>query len=88
MKIRQSYDLYIEDILGLNSNSNRKDQNTAMGLADSNKGQIQFSVKKLLSLIRNSRQDSEGISPLQMPKSESLIIQSKDKADVANQQFQ
>ena len=33
-----------------------------MGLADSNKGQIQFSVKKLLFLIRNSRQDSEGIS--------------------------
>ena len=45
MKIRQSYDLYIEDILGLNSNSDRKDQNTAIELTDSKKGQSQFSIK-------------------------------------------
>ena len=88
MKIRQSYDLYIEDILGLNSNSDRKDQNTAIELTDSKKGQSQFSIKKLFSLIKNSRQDSEGIAPLQMPNSENLATQSKDKADIANQQFQ
>ena len=88
MKIRQSYDLYIEDILGLNSKSDRKDQNTAIELNDSNKGQSQFSIKKLFSLIKNSRQDSEGIVPLQMPNSENLATQSKDKADIANQQFQ
>ena len=87
MKIRQSYDLYIEDILGLNSNSERKDQNTAVELTDSKKGQSQFSIKKLFSLIKNSRQDSEGIAPLQMPNSENLATQSKDKADTANQQF-
>ena len=34
MKIKQSYDLYIEDILSLNSNSDRKDQNTAIELTD------------------------------------------------------
>ena len=45
MKIRQSYDLFIEDILGLNSNSDRKDQNTAIELTDSKKGQSQFSIK-------------------------------------------
>ena len=88
MKIRQSYDLYIEDILGLNSNSDRKDQNTAIELTDSKKGQSQFSIKKLISLIKNSRQDSEGIAPLQMPNSENLATQSKDKAAIANQQFQ
>ena len=88
MKIRQSYDLYIEDILGLNSNSDRKDQNTAIVLTDSKKGQSQFSIKKLFCLIKNSRQDSEGIAPLQMPNSENLATQSKDKADIANQQFQ
>ena len=88
MKIRQSYDLYIEDILGLTSNSDRKDQNTAIELTDSNKGQSQFSIKKLFSLIKNSRQVSEGIAPLQMPDSENLATQSKDKADIANQQFQ
>ena len=89
MKIRQSYDLYIEDILGLYSNSDRKNQNTAIELTDSNKGQSQFSIKKLFSLIKNSRQDSEDIAPLQMPNSENLATQkNKDKADIANQQFQ
>ena len=83
MKIRQSYDLYIEDVLDLNSNSDRKDQNTAIELTDSNKGQSQFSIKKLFSLIKNSRQDSEGIAPLQISNSENLAIQSKDKADIA-----
>ena len=85
MKIRQDYDLYIEDILCLNSNSDRKDQNTAIELIDSEKGQSQFSIKKLFSLIKNSRQDSEDIAPLQM---QNLATQSKDKADIANQQFQ
>ena len=88
MKIRQSYDLYIEDIIGLNSNSDRKDQNTVIELTDSKKGQSQFSIKKLFSLIKNSRQDSEGIAPLQMPNSENWATQNKDKADIANQQFQ
>ena len=91
MKIRQSYDLYIEDILGLNSNSDRKDQNTAIELTDSNKGQSQFSIKKLFSteklfsLIKNSKQDSEVIA---LYRCQILKTQSKDKADIANQQFQ
>ena len=80
--------LYIEDILGLNSNSDRKDQNTAIELTDSKKGQSQFSIKRLFSLIKHSRQDSEGIAPLQMPNSENLATLSTDKADIANQQFQ
>ena len=86
MKIKQSYDLYIKDILGLNSNSDRKDKNTAIERTVSNKGQLQFSIKKLFSLIKKSRQDSEVIAPLQMPNSENLATQSKDKAD--SQQFQ
>ena len=83
MKIRQSYDFYIEDILGINS----KDQNSDIELTDLTKGQSQFSIKKLVSLI-NSRQDSQGIAPLKIPNSDKLATQSRDEADIANQQFQ
>ena len=62
--------------LGLNSNPDCKDQNIAIELTGSNKGQSQFSVKKLFSLIKNSRQDSEGIAPLKIwqPKVRSKLI--------------
>ena len=63
MKIRQSYDLYIEDILGLNSNSDRKDQNTAIELTDSKKGQSQFSIKKLFSLIKIQDKTQKALRP-------------------------
>ena len=48
MKKMQSYDLYVEDILGINSNSDRKDQNSDLELTDSMKGQSQFTIKNVL----------------------------------------
>ena len=63
MKIRQSYDLYIENILGLNSSSDRKDQNSAIEPIDSNNGQSQFSIKKLFSLIKNQDNTQKALYP-------------------------
>ena len=53
-KIRLSHDNYLEDILGLNNPSDNPED---VGKSD-------FSRKRLFSFLQNSKQDSQGIGPL------------------------
>ena len=74
-KIRLSHDNYLEDILGLNI---RSDNPEDVGKSD-------FSRKCLFSLLKNSKQDSQGISPLYDGQS---TITSNVKSNTLNRQFQ
>ena len=75
-KIRHSHDNYLEDILGLNNPSDNPED---VGKSD-------FSRKRLLSLLKNSKQDSQGIDPLN--DGQSTVISNVDKANALNRQFQ
>ena len=44
--------------------------------------------KKHFSLIKNARQDSQGVSPLKDNDTLTMFSQSKDKANLLNKQFQ
>ncbi|MCG8046380.1 MAG: hypothetical protein JAY66_11960 [Candidatus Thiodiazotropha taylori] len=73
-KIRQAYNNYLADILGVGSDGEGK-----------NSG---FSPKKLFSLIKNSRQDSRGISTLKDNTDGTLHSENTVKANLLNRQFQ
>ena len=75
-KIRLSHDNYLEDILGLNNPSDNPED---VGKSD-------FSRKRLFSLLKNSKQDSQGISPLN--DGQSTVTSNDDKANILNRQFQ
>ena len=47
-----------------------------------------FSPKKLYSLIKNSRQDAQGVSPLKDSSTDTLLTGNSDKASLLNRQFQ
>lgn len=77
-KIKQAYHNYLEDILGLTDPQDSNADTTS-----------KFSSKKLFSLIKNSRQDSQGIAPLKAkPTDSNLYTLNKDKANILNRQFQ
>ena len=75
-KIRTAYDNYLQDLLGLAAQN-----------ADENPSG--FIPKKLYSLIKNARQDSQGISTLYDKKKDSTLVnENKAKAILLNLQFQ
>ena len=55
-KIRQAYNNYIQNILGLSEEGSDTADNTST-----------FAPKKLFSLIKNARQDAQGVSTLKDP---------------------
>ena len=67
-KIKASYNLYLEGLLGLNDSNNACDS------------------KKLVTFLKNSRQDQLGLSPLK--QNDNLVTDSGIKANIHNQQFQ
>ena len=76
-KIRQAYNNYLQNILGLSEDGNDTDEK--------NSG---FVPKKLFSIIKNARQDAQGVSPLKDPSTNSTSSQNKEKANILNRQFQ
>jgi len=72
-EIKTSYTNYLESILGID---------------DTNPDQSSFSTKKLFSLIKNARQDNQGIAPLYDKSSGTLKYSNTEKANILNQQFQ
>ena len=48
---------------------------------------VKFSSKKLFSLIKNARQNSQGVSPLEDKGTNTAFSQNKDKANLLNKQF-
>ena len=76
-KIKQAYNSYLQSILGLSEERNDTDDKTSS-----------FAPKKLFSLIKNARQDAQGVSPLMDPSTNMTCSQNKDKANILNRQFQ
>ena len=74
-KIISDYDNYLQDLLGL----------AAQSAEEYPSG---FIPKKLYSLIKNARQDSQGISSLFDKKENTLVTENKAKATLLNLQFQ
>ena len=71
-RIKDSHEAYLEGLLGMD-----RQDNQATGQVDS---------KKLFQYLKNSRTDQQGIPPLK--KNDNLHTETKDKADILNQQFQ
>ena len=76
-KIKAAYNSYIQNILGLSEGG---DDNI-----EKNSGSIS---KKLFSLIKNARQDTQGVSPLKDPNTNTTSSLNKEKANILNRQFQ
>ena len=76
-KIKMAYNNYLENILGLSEGGD--------DTAERNSG---FTSKKLFSLIKNARQDTQGVSPLKDPSTNATFSQNKEKANILNRQFQ
>ncbi|MES9994057.1 MAG: reverse transcriptase family protein, partial [Candidatus Thiodiazotropha sp.] len=74
-KIRLAYDKYLQDLLGLTAEN-------------SDKSPSGFTPKKLFSLIKNARQDSQGISTLFDKNQKEMVTENKSKATILNLQFQ
>ena len=75
-KIKCSYDLHLENLLDIaDSDSEHPDT------------QNKFSTKKLYNLIKNSKQDSQTISPLKDQQTGNLKSNNIDKANILNTQF-
>ena len=80
-KIKQAYDRYLEDFLGIN----KPDPNTS---PTGEAGQSKFEVKKLFSFLKNSRQDSQGIGPLRDLHTNTVYTSNTDKANLINNHLQ
>ena len=76
-KIKQAYDRCFEDLLGIS----KPDLNTS---PTGEAGQSKFEVKKLFSLLKISRQDSQGIGPFRDPHTNTIYISNTDKANLIN----
>ena len=74
-KIRSAYDNYLQDFLGLAAQSAEENPSG-------------FIPKKLYPLIKNARQDSQGISSPFDKKENTLVTENKAKATLLNLQFQ
>ena len=77
-KIKTAYNCYLQSILGLKDDEGNTD-------TDSDK-QTFAPKKKLFSLIKNARQDSNGVYPLK--DLGTTFSQNIDKASILNKQFQ
>lgn len=75
--IKHSYASYLEHILDI-----------ADSESDQPGYQSKFSTKKLYSLIKNSKQESQTASPLKDQVTGNLKSNDKDKANILNRQFQ
>ncbi|MCG7878558.1 MAG: reverse transcriptase family protein [Candidatus Thiodiazotropha endolucinida] len=71
-KTKECHEAYLEGILGLDNN-----ESPSPGHVDN---------KKLFQYLKNSRTDQQGIPPLK--KNDQLFSDTKEKADILNQQFQ
>ena len=80
-KIKQAYDSYLEDLLGIS----KPGLNTS---PTGEAGQSKFEVKKLFSFLKNSRQDNEGIGPLRDPRTNTVYTSNTDKANLINNHLQ
>ena len=80
-KIKQAYDRYLQDLLGLS----KLDINTS---PTGEAGQSKFEVKKLFSFLKNSRQDSQGIGPLRDLHTITVYTSNIDKANLINNHLQ
>ena len=80
-KIKQAYDRYLEDLLGIS----KPGLNTS---PTGEAGQSKFEVKKLFSFLKNSRQDNEGIGPLRDPHTNTVYTSNTDKANLINNHLQ
>ena len=76
-KIKAAYSSYIQNILGLSEGG---DDNI-----EKNSGSIS---KKLFSLIKNARQDTQGVSPLKDPYTNTTSSLDMEKANILDRQFQ
>ena len=73
-KIRSAYDNYLQDLLGLAAQSAEENPSG-------------FIPKKLYSFVKNTRQDSQGISSPFDKKENTLVTENKAKATLLNLQF-
>ena len=80
-KIKQAYNRYLEDLLGVNN----PDQNVSPA---GETGLSKFAPKKLFSFLDNSRQDSQGIGPLRDPNTNNVLTSNTDKANLINNHLQ
>ena len=76
-KIKTAYNNYLLDILDPGSLSDN-DSGASSG----------FTPKKLFSLIKNSRQDAQGVAPLKDQSTDTLLTENCDKATLLSRQFQ
>ena len=76
-KIKNAHTQYLSNILGTAST-----ENPDVGTPN------KCDTKKLFSLIKNSKQDSQSVSPLKDPVSGILKTNKHDKASTLNNQFQ
>ena len=74
-KIKQAYNSYLEDLLGVNN----PDQNISPA---GETGLSKFAPKKLFSFLKNSRQESQGIGPLRDPHTNEVLTSNTDKANL------
>ena len=74
-KIKTAYNCYLQSILGLSDDE---------GNTDTDSDKQTFVTKKLFFLIKNARQDSNGISPLKDKDSGTTFSQNIDKATILN----
>ena len=70
-KIQMAYNNYLQNILDLSEGGD--------DTAEKNAG---FTSKKLFSLIKNARQDTQGVSPLKDPSTNANFSQNKEKANI------
>ena len=76
-KIKTAYNNYLQNILGLTEDG-----------SDTTGNDSGFVPKKLFSLIKNSRQDAQGVTPLNDPRTNQTSSINKEKANILNRQFQ
>ena len=76
-KIKTAYNNYLQNILGLTEDG-----------SDTTGNDSGFVPKKLFSLIKNARQDAQGVSPLNDPRTNQTSSINKEKANILNRQFQ
>ena len=77
VQFKAAYNNYIQNILGLSEGG---DDNI-----EKNSGSIS---KKLFSLIKYARQDTQGVSPLKDPNTNTTSSLNMEKANIFNRQFQ
>ena len=76
-KIKAAYNSYIQNILGLSE-----------GGDDNIEKKIRIYFKKALLSYKNARQDTQGVSPLKDPSTNTTSSLNRENANILNRQFQ